>query len=63
MFNKILASSKIVQFIFGVCVGAFMGGLIGTIMRQQIFGIVAGALMGMGLGIVFIALNKDQKQN
>jgi F0F1-type ATP synthase assembly protein I len=60
MFNKILASSKIIQFFFGVFVGAFMGGLIGTIMRQQMFGITAGALMGMGLGIVFIALNKNQ---
>lgn len=63
MFNRILASSKVVQFIFGVFVGAFMGGLIGTIMRQQVFGIVTGALMGMGLGLVFIALNKDQNMS
>ncbi|HQV68495.1 MAG TPA: hypothetical protein PLJ62_08105 [Thermoflexales bacterium] len=63
MFNKILASSKIIQFIFGVCVGAFMGGLIGTIMRQQTFGVVAGALMGMGLGIVFITLNKGKNMS
>lgn len=61
MFNKILASSKIIQFIFGVFVGAFMGGLIGTIMHQQTFGVTAGAFMGMGLGVVFIILNKDHK--
>ena len=51
MFNKILASSKIIQFIFGVFVGAFMGGLIGTIMHQQTFGVTAGAFMGLGLGV------------